>query len=116
MNDNLNQYANNIISKTFNSIDNKHQIDIKIIDDIAWFNINKLDYENYKTFLLLIKNIMSFLNEQKINIIKQYINGEDLKFFEKSSYVDIGNDQYIISTEITHFLSELVNVLGIQKL
>lgn len=116
MDNKLNQYSNNIISKTFNSLDKKHQIDIKIIDDVAWFNINKLDYENYKTFLLLIKNIISFLNDKKINTIKQYINEKDLIFFEKSSYVNIGNNQCIVSTDIIHFLSELVNALGIQKL
>lgn len=102
--------------KIFDSIDKKHQIEINIIDDIAWFNIIKLDYENCKTFLILLKKIMNYLNSNNIKFIKQYIYEEDLKYFEKSSYLDIGNSQYVISTEIIHLLSELMNVLGIHKL
>jgi len=34
----------NQLNKIFNSIDNKHQIEVNIIDNISWFNINKFDY------------------------------------------------------------------------
>jgi hypothetical protein len=109
--------TNNIsISKTFESIDKKHQIEISIIDNIGWFCICKLDYENCKTFLILLKQVMEYLNLKNIKYIKQYIYEEDLKYFEKSSHLDIGNGQYVVSTEIIYFLSELTNVLGIYKL
>lgn len=117
INSELENSINNITKiNGFESIDKKHQIDIKLIDDIAWFNIIKLDYENYKTFLILLKQVMEYLNSNNIKFIKQYIYEEDLKYFKKSSYLDIGNNQYIISTDIIHFLSELMNVLGVNKL
>jgi hypothetical protein len=119
LNNELVDWKNNLmITKIFNSIDVKHQIEIKIdyIGECAWFNINKLDYESCKTFLIVLKEVMEFLNSNNIKIIKQYVYEEDLNFFEKSSHSDIGNRKFIISTDIIHFLSELVNALGINKL
>jgi hypothetical protein len=109
---------NNLTTKIFDSIDKKHQIEIKIekFENIGWFNINKLDYENYKTFLIILKIVIEYLSSKNIKIIKQYIYEEDLKYFEKSSYLDIGNGQFIVSTDIIHFLSELINALGVNKL
>ena len=104
------------ILKILDSVDKKHQIKISIIDNIAWFNINKLDYQNYKTFLILLKDTMIILNSNGVKFIKQYIFAEDLKYFEKSSYLDIGNEEYVITTDIIHFLSDLMNVLGINRL
>ena len=119
INGNLDDWKNNLfIIKIFDSIDNKHQIEIKIelIGEYAWFNINKLDYENCKTFLILLKRVIEYLSSKNVKIIKQYVYEEDLKYFEKSSHLDIGNGQFIISTEIIHFLSELIYALGINKL
>jgi hypothetical protein len=117
INNDKNENVNNIvIANIFESIDKNHQIEINLIDDIAWFNIIKLDYENCKTFLILLKRVIEYLNLKNVKFIKQYINEEDLKYFEKSSYLEIDNDQYVISTEIIYFLSELTNALGIQKL
>lgn len=110
------QIRNINLKKIFNSLDKKHQIEITIIDDIAWFNINKLDYEHCKTFLILMKDVIEFFNLNDIKYIKQYIYEEDLVFFKKSSFIDIGNKQYVVSTEIINFLFELTNVLGINKL
>lgn len=119
INGELDDWKNNLfINKIFDSIDNKHQIEIKIelIGEYAWFNINKLDYENCKTFLILLKRVIEYLSSKNVKIIKQYVYEEDLKYFEKSSHLDIGNGQFIISTEIIHFLSELIYALGINKL
>lgn len=115
---NINDNVINVInlSKIFDSIDMKHQIEIKIIDDISWFNIIKIDYEKCKTFLILLKSVIEYLNLNNVKFIKQYIYEEDLKFFEKSSFLDINNNQYIISTDIRDFLLELVNALGVNKL
>ena len=103
-------------STIFESIDKKHRISINILDDIAWFNILDLDYENCKTFLILLKRLLEYLNSSNVKIIKQYIYEEDLKYFEKSSYLDIGDGKYLITTEIANFLPDLINVLGINKL
>lgn len=76
--------TNNIkISNIFESIDKKHKIEISIIDDVGWFCIIKLDYENCKTFLILLKQVMEYLNFKNIKCIRQYIYEEDLKYFEK---------------------------------
>ena len=116
INDEIEHIRKISITKIFNSIDKKHQIEINLLDDIAWFNINKLDYENCKTFLILLKSVMEHLTSNNVKFIKQHIYEGDLEYFKKSSYLDIGNSQYVISTDIIHFLSELMNVLGIKKL
>jgi len=103
-------------TKLFNSIDNHHQIEITTIDDISWFNINKLDYPNYKTFLILLKDVIKYLSDNEIKFIKQYIRDEDLDYFKNSSYLDIGDNKYVITTNIINFLPEITNALGIQKL
>jgi len=102
--------------KVFNSIDDKHQIEISLLENIAWFNINKLNYESYKTFVLLLKDIISFLSKNNVTNIKQYVYKTDLKYFNNSSHICINDDKYIINTYITDFLPEIINALGIQKL
>jgi len=112
----MNSYQLYELDKLFNSIDSKHQIKISIIDNIAWFNINKLDYSSCKTFLLLLKDVMEFISVNNIEYIKQYILMKDLEYFKNSSFVEIDNGQCVVSTNIIHFLSEITNVLGIKKL
>ena len=76
INGELDDWKNNLfINKIFDSIDNKHQIEIKIelIGEYAWFNINKLDYENCKTFLILLKRVIEYLSSKNVKIIKQYV-------------------------------------------
>lgn len=104
------------LKKIFNSIDLKHQIEISLIDDIGWFNINKFDFELYKTFLLLLKDVLIYLSTNNVQYIKQYILETDLEYFKKSSYIELENNEYIISTKIIDFVSEMTSVLGIKKL
>lgn len=106
----------NNIYKIFYSIDNKHQVEIKIIDDVSWFNINKLENESYKTFLLLVKNIIEYLSQNNVKYIKQYVYSNDLINFKKSSHIELNDELYIISTNIIDFFSELIDALGIQKI
>ena len=105
-----------VIIKIFNSIDNKHEINIKIIDDVSWFNIIKLDFENIKTFLLLLKQVIEFLNLKNVKFVKQYIYQEDLDYFKNSDCCELNDNQYIITTKLIYFVEELTNVLGIQKI
>lgn len=107
---------NSISNKIFNSPDTKHQIQIDIIYDISWFNINKFDFEFYKTFLLLLRDVLLFMYKNNIRYIKQYINEEDKQYFKKSSIVEINKDLLVVSTNITDFLDEIINVLGIKKM
>jgi hypothetical protein len=102
--------------KIFNSIDYKHQIIMTIIDNTSWFNINIIDLEFYKTFLLLLKEVLIFLKNKNIVYIKQYVYEEDIEYFKKSSIVNIDMNIYVVTTNIIDFISEITNVLGIKIL
>lgn len=102
--------------KTFNSIDNKHQIEINIIDNISWFNINKLDFDNMKTFLILLKDVMTYFKNNNVEYIKQYIMEEDIEFFKKSQVVNLDNNTWMTTTKIENFIDEFVRVIGIKKI
>ena len=103
-------------NKLFDSIDLKHQIEISILEEISWFNINKIDYQNCKTFLLLLKDVMKYLSGKQIKYIKQYINKDDLIFFTTSSYTESSDNTYVISTSIEYFIPEITIALGINKI
>ena len=100
----------------FDSIDKKHQIRMIIIDDVAWFSIEKLEYEFYKTFLLMLKDIMEWMCSHNVKFVKQQICETDLGGFKMSSSVALGDGTFVISTPIIHFISELADALGIQRL
>lgn len=102
--------------KIFNSIDNNHQISINIITDVAWFNINKLNFESFKTFLILLKDVLIYMKKNNVKYIKQYVNEEDMHFFKKSSIFDMDNNVYSITTKIDDFVDEIVNVFDIKKM
>lgn len=109
-----------IPKKIFNSLDLKHQIEISIIDNIAWFNIIKLDYEFCKTFLILLKSVIEFFCENNVKYIKQYLNKEDLEFLNKStsSYVEVDSEYSIfcVSIKLEDFINQMVNLLGIKPI
>lgn len=108
----------NIETKYYNSIDQKHQIEIKIIDDISWFNINKLDNQFIKTFLILLKKVLEDLSSLNVKYIKQHLNINDLDSYTKSSFVeyDIENEIYTVSTKISDFIEEIISALGIKPI
>lgn len=103
-------------NKIFNSIDNKHQIETNIIENVSWFNINKLDFESFKTFLILLKDIMVYMKNNNVIYIRQYIMEEDTLYFKKSSIVNLDENTYMVTTNIVDFIDEITNVLGIKKL
>jgi hypothetical protein len=111
-----NKYLQNEFNKLFDSIDLKHQIEISVLDDISWFNINKIDYANIKTFLLLLKDILGYLSNKNIKYVKQYINKNDLELFTKSSFIELSDNVVIVSTKIEEFIPEIIDVFGINKL
>ena len=104
----------NYSKKIYNSIDNKHQIEINIIENISWFNINKLDFESFKTFLLLLKDIMTYLKNNNIKYIKQYIEEKDTEYFKKSSIINLDKNYYMVTTYIDDFIDEIILVFGIK--
>lgn len=92
------------MDKIFNSIDNKHKIYTYVIDDICWFNIDKFEFEYYKTFLLTLKDVLLYLKKNKVIYIKQYVYDEDVKLFKNSSSININENKYIITTNIDIFI------------
>ncbi len=108
----MNTHTNRI----FNSIDNEHKINISIIDDICWFNIDNFNFKYYKTFLITLKDVMTYLKKNNIIYIKQYIYEEDIAFFKNSSIVNIDEYIYIATTDINIFIDEIVAALGIKKI
>lgn len=104
------------MNKIFNSIDNKHQINIYIIEDICWFNIDKFEFEYYKTFLLTLKDVLLYLKKNNVVFIKQYVFEEDVILFKNSSSTNINDTQYIITTNIDNFIDEIIGVFGINKI
>ena len=109
----MNNYKFN---KIFTSLDKKHQLEVSIIDNIAWFNIINIEYEFYKTFLDLLKDIIKIFNKNNVEYIKQYISSGDIQYFKYSEYIQIDNDCYIITTKIVDFPNEIFEVLGINKI
>ena len=104
------------VNKIFNSVDSKHQIETNIIENVSWFNINKLDFESFKTFLILLKDVMVYMKNNNIMYIRQYIIEEDTLYFKKSSIVNLDENTYTATTNIADFIDEIVNLLGIKKI
>lgn len=104
-----------MINKRFTSINGNHEIDITIIEEIAWFDIIKFKYEECKLFILLFKDVLTYMYENNIQYVKQYVNNSDVEMFKYSEYV-INNDYSIITTPIDQFIDEICNVLNIKKL
>ena len=108
----------------FKSYDDLHKITIKIDNNTCWFNIDTFNNKNCKTFLMLIKEVIDFINIKNIKHINQYIYSNDCQYFKNSTiskYINsneiIDNSEiFIISTQINHFVEEMINVLGIKKI
>jgi hypothetical protein len=70
----------------FTSIDKVHEIELVIFGDIAELSIITFHYENYKTFLLLLKTVIEYMTSKNINYVKQRILETDLPLFSNSTY------------------------------
>jgi hypothetical protein len=111
-----NQLYNYEFNKIFKSLDNNHEIEISIIEEISWFNIIKFDLNHIKTFLILLKDVIIYMNQNKIKYVKQYIYKEDLEHIKKSSYIEYDSDKFVITTDLIDFIHEITNLLGIKKI
>ena len=99
----------------FCSIDEKHEISIKILENTAWFNIVRLEYEHYKTFLLMFKELIEYLNSKNIQFIKQIVLKTDIEFFKNSTSFDYDEFSSIISTPLDKLPGEIYHALGINR-
>ena len=110
--------SNKNIYKKFVSIDDAHSFEINISEEsneCAYFSIEKLTPEHYKTFLLILKDGFEYMIQNNISTVKQIINSTDIEFFKKST-ISYYHNYVIISTNIDFFLEDLCNGLGIQRL
>ena len=104
------------MKKNFLSYDESHLIIIKKEKDEFWFSIEKIDYEKYKTFLLLLKDVIEYLNDNNVKIINQYVYKNDIEFFQNSNKFEINDNIYKISTNIDNFVSSIYNALGLKPI
>ncbi len=112
------------ITKVFKSIDNKHSCTLTIYPDISlenicYFSINNLEYEHYKTFLLLLKRTYEYMCNNNVKYIKQFINIEDVELFRNSHIIYINNNNnndIIVKTNIVDFIDEICYAVGIQQI
>lgn len=95
------------------SIDNKHKIKLQINGNNAIFTIIRFEFEFYKSFLMLLKDIIHDLNSKNIKNIIQYINNDDCVNFNKSEIIKIDNDICMIVTNINIFAEQMYDALGI---
>ena len=103
------------IDKKFISIDQSHEIDTSLIEDFCYLIIIKITPENYKTLLLLFKDIILYLNLNDVKYIKQFIHREDTESFKNSTInaSDEYDDFVWITTNIVDFMEEICRALNI---
>lgn len=103
----------------FISIDKHHRISlIPITNDIIIFELQKFDIEYVKTFVLLLKECIEYIQLKKFKNIYQYINIDEFKLFKYSKIIDgmININYYIIEIPIDKLMPELYQLLDIQIL
>ena len=103
----------------FISIDKQHRISlIPITNDIIIFELQKFDIEYVKTFVLLLKECIEYIQLKKFKNIYQYINIDEFKLFKYSKIIDviININYYIIEIPIDKLMPELYQLLDIQIL
>lgn len=111
------------MERVFKSLDNIHEITILIDKNNqdnknkeCWFNIDKFDESNCKTFLLLIKEVIEYISKNEIIIIKHYMNEEDTKYLKNSDIVKYMDDIYIVKTQINVFVDEIIRLFNIKTI
>jgi hypothetical protein len=111
----MNMESKLITDKKFISIEQSHEIDTSIIEDFCYLTIIKITPENYKTLLLLFKDIILYLKLKDVKYIKQFIHYEDVESFKKSTIYtsDDYNNFVWITTNIIDFMEEICCALNI---
>lgn len=102
------------MSKNFISIDKYHQFNINILDDTAYFAIERYEPDKYKTFLLLLKTGFEYMVNNNVKYVKQYIMEDDINEFKKSQIIS-ENGIFVAKTNIEDFLFELCDAMGFQR-
>ena len=101
------------VEKKFISIDKEHIINTSVLENIAWFQIELVNFTHYKTFFLLVKDCVDYFTNNNIKYIKQSILISDAQSFKFSEFISIDESIGMITTPIEKFVDELVCALGI---
>lgn len=107
---------NKIHQETFESLDKNHLITTSISKKLGWFKIEKINAENFKTFVFLLKDIVEYYHKNNVEIIKQFTDIESIKYCKFSKIINLDDEIYEIETELKFFMEEIINLLNIQKL
>ncbi len=99
--------------KNFISVDNDHIINTYLLCNTAWIEIININFDNYKTFALLIKKIMEYFISNEIYYVCQNICENDTEYFTNSEIIKQEN-KIIAKTPIEYFIEDIINALGIK--
>jgi hypothetical protein len=104
-----------ITNNNFVSFDKLHFINVVINKQTAYFKIHYYNEDNIKTFLELFKDVILFLHNNNIVIIRQEISINEISLFKNSSiYERINNEFVYMETNINNFVDEFYLVLGLK--
>jgi hypothetical protein len=103
--------------KIFNSIGNNHSISINLINETdCYYDLLQYNPDDYKCFVLLIKEIIEYLHKNKIKYI-YYSIPKNLYF---DSFITIENDEteyeIVIKTTLNEFVNQIIQIHNIQQL
>ena len=104
-------------TKIFNSICNNHSVMINLINaSECYYDLLKYTPEEYKSFMLLIKEIIEYLQLNKI----KYIFYSIPKNLYQESFKTIENneteDEILIKTSLNEFINQIIQIHHIQVL
>ena len=104
------------MERVFTSIDKKHQITINIIENICYIEITLFQHQSFKTFLILFKEVMEYVNKLKVQYIKQIILNEELNMFNNiHDSIGIDNNKTLITFKLSEYPTIFYNALGLLK-
>jgi len=96
-------------NKEFISLDGRHKINITYIDkgDFCYFNIERYEIENKKTFCYMFKDVIEFMKKNNIRYIKQRLTNDVIKNFSKSEIIKIDENESMVISDIKYFAIEV---------
>ena len=103
--------------KIFNSIEMFHSISINIINETdCFYDLLLYNPEEYKSFILLIKEIIEYLNNNKIKYI--YYSIPKKLYFDSFITIENNETEYeiVIKTTLIEFINQIIQIHNIQQL
>lgn len=92
------------------SVDNSHCIELIMNRDECYFTILDIEHNKYKTFAILLKEMMEIMYKNNINKIILNIVNDEVKLFEKKDIIENDDEYTTISINTEDFINEITNV------